>query len=158
MPGTTIYRCAIEPEWIDYNRHLRDAYYALVVSLALDALMDQVGLDADYRERTQCTLYSLEMHMHWLKEVKGDDSLQVDVHVLGLDAKRLHVGLDLRIPGREKPAATAEVMLLHVCQGETPGSAPFPEPVATKLAALRQASDGHDWSGPRSRALTLSTR
>ena len=42
----SVYRCGIEPQWIDYNGHLRDAYYTLVFSQAIDALMDEIGLDA----------------------------------------------------------------------------------------------------------------
>jgi len=40
-----IYQTPILAEWIDYNGHLRDAYYTLIVSLATDALMDRVGLE-----------------------------------------------------------------------------------------------------------------
>ncbi len=158
MAGTTIYRSDIKPEWIDYNQHLRDAYYAVVLSLATDALMDQVGLDAHYRATTHCTLYSLEMHIYWLHEVKAGATLEIDAHVLGLDSKRLHLGIDIRVIGQDAPAATAEIMLLHVRQGDTPGVAPFPEPVVVALEALRQTSDGSTWPGPRSRALTLSKR
>jgi len=50
-------------EWIDYNGHLRDAYYVLIVSQATDALMDRIGLDEAYRRRTQCTLYTVELHI-----------------------------------------------------------------------------------------------
>ena len=100
MAGTTIYRTEVLPAWVDYNAHLRDAYYVLVLSLATDALMDRIGLDAAYRARTACTLYSLEMHMHWLHEVKGTDTLEVDAHLLSVDKKRLHVGFDVRVVGR----------------------------------------------------------
>src|SRR5262249_2110436 len=62
MAGLPIYQTTILPDWIDYNGHLRDAYYALIVSQASDALMDRVGLDAPYRTRTRCTLYTVEMH------------------------------------------------------------------------------------------------
>ena len=55
-----LYRAKIQPEWSDYNGHLRDAYYGLVLSYAIDDVMDHVGLDAAYRERTRCTLYTLE--------------------------------------------------------------------------------------------------
>ena len=158
MSGTTIYRTAVLPEWIDYNGHLRDAYYALVLSLATDALMDRVGLDAAYRERTGCTLYSLEMHMHWLHEVKGSDTIEVDAHVLGLDRKRLHLGLDVRVVGREPVAATGELMLLHVQQGPTPGSAPFPPEVAAAIESLQPAPGAAPWAGPGSRAMTLAKR
>ena len=49
-----IYRTPIAPEWIDYNGHVRDAYYGLMASLAVDALMDQIGIDAHYREQSGC--------------------------------------------------------------------------------------------------------
>ena len=68
-----IYRTAIAPEWIDYNGHLRDAYYGLIVSYAADALMDKIGMDAAYRDRTHRTLYTVEMHLHFLREVKHSD-------------------------------------------------------------------------------------
>jgi len=45
VAGVPIYRTAILPQWIDYNGHLRDAYYAVIVSSAIDALMDRVGLE-----------------------------------------------------------------------------------------------------------------
>ena len=54
-----LYRAQLLPEWIDYNGHVRDAYYGLVLSYAIDDIMDHLGLDAAYRERTRCTLYTL---------------------------------------------------------------------------------------------------
>ncbi len=69
-PELPLYRAKIEPDWIDYNGHLRDAYYGLVASLAIDDVMDHLGLDAAYRERTHCTLYTVEVHLHYLQEVR----------------------------------------------------------------------------------------
>ena len=123
MAGTTIFRTDVLPAWVDYNAHLRDAYYVLVLSLATDALMDRIGLDAAYRARTSCTLYSLEMHMHWLHEVKSTDTIEVDAHLIASDTKRLHVGFDVRVVGREAVVATADFVFLHVRQGATPGAA-----------------------------------
>jgi acyl-CoA thioester hydrolase len=158
VAGITIYRSAILPGWIDYNGHLRDAYYVVVLSDAIDALMERVGIDAAYRARTRNTLYSLEMHMHWLEEVKAQDTLEIDALVLGADQKRLHVGCDVRIARRPQPVATAEFMLLHVHQGEQPGAAPFPAEVQAAIERLRAAADGATWPGPRSRELALKKR
>jgi acyl-CoA thioester hydrolase len=158
MAGTTIYRTPVQPDWIDYNAHLRDAYYGVAISLALDALMDRIGLDAEYRSRTLCTLYSLEMHIHWLREVKAPAELEIDAIVLAFDTKRLHLGLDVRVAGMDGVVAAAEVMLLHYRQGPTPGAAPFQADVTAALDALRDAFDGAAWSGPRSRALSLVKR
>lgn len=158
MAGTPIYRTAILPEWIDYNQHLRDAYYGVVISLAIDQWMDTVGIDEAYRTRTHCTLYSLEMHIHWLKEVKAGASLSVNAIVLGLDSKRLHLGIELRADADVAPVATAEIMLLHYRQGDTPGATPFPDDIVRAIDALRQADDGSTWPGPRARALTMARR
>ena len=153
-----IYRTAVLPEWIDYNGHMRDAYYVLVLSFATDALMDRVGLDADYRARTRCTLYSLEMHMHWLQEVKDRDTIEVDAHVLASNTKSLHVGLDIRVVGRPDPVATAEFMFLHVRQGQTPGPAAFPPHVEEALESLKSAAGYLQRVGPGSRAMALGRR
>jgi acyl-CoA thioester hydrolase len=156
VAGVPIYETAIAPEWIDYNGHLRDAYYGLIVSYACDALMDRVGLDAAYRARTRCTLYTLEMHLHYLHEVKGSERVTVAVTILGADRKRLHAGFDLRPAAGSQAAATAEMMLLHVRQGDRPRSEPFPPPVAAAIAALAAAAPAAAF-GPTSRALSLSS-
>ncbi len=136
MSGVRIYRTGVAPEWIDYNGHLRDAYYSLIVSLATDALMDRVGLDEGYRIRTRCTLYSLEMHIHFLREVKQTDVVDVSVRILGTDRKRIHAALDMRCGRFPDLVATAEVMLLHVQQGDEPKSHPFPPEVIAALAKV----------------------
>lgn len=142
------------PEWIDYNGHVRDAYYGLIASSACDALMDRLGLDAAYRSRTHCTLYTLEMHVHYLHEVSQSQRVAASVTILGSDHKRLHAGFTLRCRPDGPVAATVEFMLLHVRQGDTPGSEPFPPEVAAAIATLAAASPAADF-GPGSRALSL---
>ncbi len=94
-----------EPDWIDYNGHLRDAYYVVALSVAVDEVMDHLGLDAAYRERTRCTLYTLELHIHYLHEIKATDELSVVTSVLDYDAKRIHAACDFLCPRIEGPAA-----------------------------------------------------
>jgi acyl-CoA thioester hydrolase len=153
--GTLVLETAVLPDWIDYNGHMRDAYYAVAVSLGLDALMDQVGLDETYRNQTSCTLYSVEMHLHWLKEVKSDQRLALYAHVLDFDAKRLLVGMDIKIEGNPDNVASAETMLVHVCQKPEVKVVSFPDSVQQTLKALHNKSLTHEWAGPRSKALAI---
>jgi acyl-CoA thioester hydrolase len=156
VAGIPIYRTAVQPEWIDYNGHLRDAYYGLIVSLATDALMDRVGLDADYRTRTGGTLYTLELHLHYLQEIKRTDTVDVTVRIAGCDHKRIHAAFELAGSGAEALAATAEVMLVHVIQRDGhAGSAPFPPAVSAALAALVADSANLTAGGPGSRQMQL---
>jgi acyl-CoA thioester hydrolase len=154
VAGVTLYETPILPEWIDYNGHVRDAYYGVIASSACDALMDRVGLDAAYRARTHCTLYTLEMHVHYLNEVKSTERVTVAVSILGADAKRLHAGFTLTTAPGAPVAATVEMMLLHVQQGAKPGSAAFPPEVTARIASLAAAAPAADF-GPGSRALAL---
>jgi acyl-CoA thioester hydrolase len=131
------YRATMKPDWIDYNGHLRDAYYVVAMSLAVDEVMDHLGLDAHYRERTRCTLYTLELHIHYLHEIKATDELSVATSVLDYDAKRIHAACDFRCPRIDGPAASADLMLMHVHQGEKPAGAPFPAEVAARLESLK---------------------
>lgn len=158
MSGLAIYRTPIAPEWIDYNGHVRDAYYGLIASYAVDSLMDQLGMDAPYREQSGCTLYTVEMHTHFLREIAADDRVEVRARVLGSDKKRIHAALELVCDGSEEAAATCEVMLLHVCQTPTVHTAPFPEQVAAAIAELRRATAAMPASGPGSRHMELSGR
>ena len=156
MAGVPLYATSVQPEWVDYNGHLRDAFYVLIASLATDALMDRVGLDAGYRARTGGTLYTLELHVHYLREVKADDEVRVQLRILALDAKRLQVLLELRRAPDETLCAAIELLLLHVRQ--TPAgvaSAPLPEASAAALAALQAAAGSLPEEAPRSRRIEL---
>jgi acyl-CoA thioester hydrolase len=142
-----IFRTEISAEWIDYNQHLRDAYYSLIFSLATDALMDRVGLDEAYRTRTRCTLYTLEMHIHFLHEVKDTDVVDVSVRILGTDRKRIHAAFDMYCARYPDPVSTAEMMLLHVYQGIEPKSQAFPPEVVEALGKIAAEGTGAASSG-----------
>ena len=156
--GERVYTTGMAAEWIDYNGHLRDAYYGVIVSLACDALMDRLGLDAAYRGRTGNTLFTVEMHVHFLRELKQSDVVGVDVRVLGVDAKRLHAAFDVIRDGDGVVAASAELMLLHVHQGETVTTVPFPPDIAGAITSLATATAGAGEVGPGSRRMELRRR
>jgi acyl-CoA thioester hydrolase len=158
MTEFPVYQVRIEPEWIDFNGHVRDAYYGLAASSAIDSLMDHLGLDEAYRKSSRCTLYTLEMHIHFLHELKGSDDLKIATSVLDVDRKRIHAGFTFVCSRLADPAATADVMLLHVHQGEKPESAPFPQAVIERLSALKLSDAARDAWGPLSRKIELRRR
>ena len=65
-----IHRETVRPEWIDYNGHMNVAYYVLAFDHAVDRFLELLNLGPAYRERTGCTTYALEAHVHYLQEVK----------------------------------------------------------------------------------------
>jgi acyl-CoA thioesterase FadM len=158
VPATPIYRTAIATEWIDYNGHLRDAYYALILSYASDALMDRLGMDATYRGASGNTLYTVEMHIHYLREIHHSDTVLVAARLLASDHKRIHVAFEISCEGKDGVAATAEFMLLHVHQGATVATTAFEPVIARAIAAFAPARDDPPWPGPGSRRMELRGR
>jgi acyl-CoA thioester hydrolase len=156
VAGVPLYATSVRPEWVDYNGHLRDAFYVLIASLATDALMERIGLDAAYRERTGGTLYTVELHVHYLHEVKAADRVSVQLRVLAFDAKRLHLLLELHRVAEPVLCAAVELLLLHVEQ-TAPGvrSAPLPAASAAALAGLQAAAASLPQEAPASRRIEL---
>lgn len=135
MPTLTTYQTHIRPEWVDYNGHLRDAYYLLIFSYATDALMDLLDMDSLNRDASGYSLFTLELHLNYLHEVKVDADVEVHTQIIGHDAKRLHLYHSLHLVGGDKALAGNEQMLLHVDLAG-PHSAPFTESTLGKLKAL----------------------
>lgn len=108
------YEETVRPEWIDYNGHMNVAYYLLVFDHASDALLDQLGLGVDYCKHENSSLFAVETHITYEREVLEGDGLRIKTRILGYDAKRLHLFHEMYHAGTGDLAATNEVMLLHV--------------------------------------------
>ncbi|MFJ8672529.1 thioesterase family protein [Streptomyces sp. NPDC093589] len=147
--GLPVFRQTVQDDWIDYNGHLSEAYYVLVFGFATDALMDAAGLDAGYRARTGCSLYTVEAHVRYLHEVPRGSDLCVRTTVLGADAKKVRFlhEMFLAAPTGEPsgdPVATEELFTLHVDQGAG-RAAPLPDATRTHLATLTGPAPA--WAG-----------
>jgi acyl-CoA thioesterase FadM len=109
----TRYRTGVREEWIDYNGHLHDAGYAIVLSDANEMLFADLGLSEDYRARTGRALYTVECHIRYLAQSKRGDVLVAASLLVSADPKRMRVHTWL---SREDgvPIATGEHLYLHV--------------------------------------------
>ena len=128
---------AVRKEWIDYNGHLYDGYYAVIFAEAVDAFLDRIGLDHTGREATRHTIYTLETHVRFLREMKLGAPYRVSAQILDLDHKRARVFLTMHDPARDILAATSEQLLMSIDQsGEEPRSAPWLPATAAILGDL----------------------
>lgn len=109
-----VYRAPVEAAWIDYNGHMNLAYYVLMFDRATDALFDRLGLGAEYRQRTNHSLFVLETHVTYEREVKEGDMLRFTTQLIDGDAKRLHIFHTMHHATEGYRAATTELLVLHV--------------------------------------------
>lgn len=138
------HREVVRPEWIDYNGHLSEPYYVLVFGHATDALMDRVGLDADYRSATGCSLYTVEAHVRYLREVPAGSELAVRTRVLDVDDKRVRSCHEMYVG--DTLVATEELLGVHV-DSEAGRASTLPEVARDALAELVEAAP--DYAGRR---------
>ena len=123
----SVWREPVQDAWIDYNGHLSEAYYVLVLGHATDAVMDAVGLDPGYRSANDASLYTVEAHIRYLDEVSAGSDLEVRSSIIGVTAKLLWIWHELWAD--ERLRATEEVLGVHVRSGS---SAPLPADVAAR--------------------------
>jgi acyl-CoA thioester hydrolase len=129
--GPVVWREPVQDAWIDYNGHLSEPYYVLVMGHATDAVMAAVGLGPDHQAAHDASLYTVEAHVRYLDEIRGGTDLEVRSSVIGVTAKLLWIWHELWADGRLR--ATEEILGVHVQGG---ASAPFPAEVAARAQDL----------------------
>lgn len=133
-----LYRDRVRAEWVDYNGHMSEAYYVLVFGYATDAFYDLIGLDDAYRRRENRSVYTLESHICYLREIGDGEALAVRSQVLDADAKRVRLFHAMYHGEQGALLATSELMLLHV-DATGPRAAPFDEAIRSKLDKVATA-------------------
>ncbi|MCU0492084.1 MAG: thioesterase family protein [Chloroflexaceae bacterium] len=128
----------VPPEWIDYNDHLMDGYYMVAFGHATDRFLETVGFGPAYPGRSGYSVYTVEGHINYLREVKPGARLRFETLLLGYDQKRLHLFHTMLNENGGYIAATNELMLLHVHQASGKTAAMPAESLAL-LATTRAA-------------------
>ncbi|HYG91017.1 MAG TPA: thioesterase family protein [Azospirillum sp.] len=128
----------VRPEWIDYNGHMNVAYYLLAFDHATDAVLDHFGIGKDYAETQSRSMFAVEAHLTYAREVTEGDGLRFASTVLAADAKRLHLFHTMHRAEEGFLAATAEFMLVHVDLADR-RTVPFSEEIRARLDATAQA-------------------
>ena len=120
-------------EWMDFNGHMRDAFYVLLISFANDQLMDELGMGPAYLKSTGCTLYNLDNRIRYRKEAREGDPLRVDMRLLDAGKKRLHLHSTIYHDTSNAVLAVNEAILVHVKQPDGPKAIEFPTEVMTRV-------------------------
>ncbi|ORE95558.1 thioesterase family protein [Acuticoccus yangtzensis] len=141
----------IELGWVDYNGHLNMAYYHVMFDRTVDIAFDLMGLGRDYRAQHHASIFNVETHVVYRREVAAHDKVRVSFHLVGRDAKRLHAFQTMVRMEDDQLAATSESLFVHVDMDSRQVS---PLPAAGAAAAdgliARQAEVGMpDMAGRR---------
>jgi acyl-CoA thioester hydrolase len=72
----------VEPEWIDYNGHLNVAYYNVLFDRAVDEAYELLGIGLDYVRQRNSSVYTVEVHLRYLRELHAGDPVRVTLQLL----------------------------------------------------------------------------
>ena len=104
----------VRADWVDYNGHMNVAYYMLVFDHASDLFLEHIGFDQKFRDASESSVFVVEAHITYEKEVMEGAPLSVSTQVLDFDAKRIHLFHRMVKDGNDETIATNELMMLCV--------------------------------------------
>ena len=139
MLNQFLFKINVQKEWIDYNNHMQDAYYGLAFSYAVDHFQDAVGFDQNYRSQTGCTIFVVEDHKFYLKEVKIGSELFIKTTLLDADKKKFILKSHMLVNGNK--VATSEMLQAHVKTVPTPKITEMPQVIYERFTDLLKQTD-----------------
>ena len=113
--------------WIDYNGHVSEPYYVLVMGHATDAVMAALGMGPDYQSAHDSSFYTVEAHVRYLAEIRSGLELEVRSSVIGYAGKLAWFWHELWAD--DELRATEEILGVHVTAG---AATPFPADVLAR--------------------------
>ncbi len=128
----------VEPQWIDYNGHMNVGYYMVAFDKGTDGLLDQLRLGEAYRRATNHSLYVLEAHVTYERELKLAEPFMIETQLIDADEKRLHFFHRMHHAEGGFLAATNELLALHVDLAG-PRAAALPPDARARLEPLLAA-------------------
>ena len=131
-------RKQVKQQWIDYNGHFNMAYYNVLFDECCDEAFQLVGLGPEYVKKHQCSYFTLEAHVCYLRELKAGDEVDMTLQLYDYDAKRIHFFLHMYHAGKGYLSATMESLCLHVDM-KRKKSQPWPEAVRRNIARMYDA-------------------
>jgi acyl-CoA thioester hydrolase len=132
------YRGVVRPEWIDPNGHMNVGYYLVAFDHASDAICKQLGVGWDYTRNGLGTVFVLEAHVTYHRELHAGDALRFTAQVLDYDAKRMHLFQSMYHAEQGELASTNELLMMHM-DIETRRAAPWREETMRRLEAIAAA-------------------
>ena len=109
-----LHRPTVLPQWVDYNGHMSESCYLLVFGDNTDAFFRFIGIDESYRDDESRSFYTVETHIHNIREVAVGQPLRLTLQLLDADEKRLHLFHAMYHGANGDLLATGEQMLVHV--------------------------------------------
>ncbi len=131
----------VDRAWIDYNGHLKMAYYELIFDHAASEALTLLGLGQQYAQQRGASFFTAEAHVRYLREITPESPVRVTLRLMDYDEKRIHLYQTLHHASEGWSSATCEQIAVHV-DLKSRRVTPFPDVVLERIAMMRAAHAG----------------
>lgn len=152
-----ILEAVVLPEWIDYNGHMNVGYYNVAFDKATDALYDHLDMGLDYVKRENKSFFTLETHVHYVREVLEGTPLRYTGQLLDFDAKRIHAFFQMFHAEEGYLSATSEQLCVHV-DLEARRAVPMPEDLLGRVERFARTQQDLPWPEQAGRGMKIRRR
>ncbi|MGR3514944.1 MAG: carnitine 3-dehydrogenase [Paracoccaceae bacterium] len=136
VPLVTVER-VIPSDWTDYNGHMNESRYGQIWSDAADAVMAQVGADAQYIEQG-LSYFTVETKTAFVLETHAGETVRCETRVTTGEGKKLGLFHEMKRASDGAVLATCAQFLVHVSLETRKSCPPAPE-VLAQVEALAKA-------------------
>jgi len=130
------YEGEVEARFIDHNGHMNVAWYVHIFDRATWALFHSVGIDDAYMAAAGRTMFAVEENLRYFAELKQGDRLAVYTELTLVKPKALHFTHAMVDVERNRIAATADLVGVHVDSVER-RARPFPDSLLARCSMIR---------------------
>lgn len=102
------------PEWVDFNGHMNVAYYMVAFDRCVDVMYNRLLVGPDYIDRSGCSVFTLEAHINYIREVVEGDRLRITGRLMDHDGKRIHAYFEMFHGNDGHVVAAMEQIGIHV--------------------------------------------
>jgi acyl-CoA thioester hydrolase len=135
-----LYESTVVEPWIDYNGHMTEYSYNYLFAEAITVFFERLDAGSDYLVRTGQTLYTVEHHVTFRREMKLGAALSISFRLHAFSPHSLHMYGEME-DGDGRIAAAYESIVVNVRQKDGVARVtPFSDADLHVLADVRRSS------------------
>lgn len=130
----------VKADWIDFNGHMNAKHYGIEFQVHAEKFLeDVVGFGVSFSKNEGAGPFVLQVHLHYLGELKEGERFSIDMMLLDHDTKRMHMLFQMRAEDG-RLCATAEYLNMNVDLTARKGRE-FPDWLKARLESMQSAHD-----------------
>jgi acyl-CoA thioester hydrolase len=153
LPG--IGRVRVPPEWEDLNGHVNVKHHLGMYDLTNDAMLELLGVSAEWVRREQVGLVDLEHHIWFRRELHVGDEVALHLRFTGVGERRAQGVVFLLNLATDEVASAIEFLSIAVDLAAR-RAVELPAVVHERLRALCLEHAALEWEAPRCGSISVA--